>query len=131
MADGSTPEQTVIDGLLAYLSDDTIRPMTDVVTVAAPAEAKYTINFTYYINRSDSAQAVTIQSAVETAVSDYIKWQRRIGRDINPSKLTALAIAAGAKRVVLTAPTYTAVAATSVPALQGDAVVNYGGLEDD
>lgn len=131
MADGSTPEQTVIDGLLAYLSDDTIRPMTDVVTVAAPTEAKYTINFTYYINRSDSAQAVTIQSAVETAVSDYIKWQRRIGRDINPSKLTALAIAAGAKRVVLTAPTYTAVAATSVPALQGDAVVNYGGLEDD
>lgn len=131
MADGSTPGQTIISGLQAYLSDDTIRPMTDVVKVAAPTEVSYTISLTYYINRSDSAQAVTIQSAVSTAVNDYIKWQRHIGRDINPSKLTALIVAAGAKRVVLTAPTYTAVAATSVPALQGDAVVSYGGLEDD
>lgn len=131
MADGSTPTSAVISGLLEYLSDDSIRPMTDVVTVAAPAEVEYTINLTYYINRSDSAQAVTIQSAVETAVGNYITWQRRIGRDINPSKLTALIIVAGAKRVELTAPAYTAIDATSISALSGDAVVNYGGLEDD
>lgn len=131
MADGSAPETTVVNGLLAYLNDDTIRPMTDVVTVAAPVEVDYNINLTYYINRSDSAQAVAIQSAVNTAVSDYIKWQRRIGRDINPSKLTALIIAAGAKRTVLTSPVYTTVAATSVPGLVDTAVVTYGGLEDD
>lgn len=131
MADGSTPDSTTIAGLQAYLNDDTIRPMTDIVTVAAPTEVSYTISLTYYINRSDSAQAVAIQTAVEQAVSDYVKWQRSIGKDINPSKLTALIMAAGAKRVTLTAPTYTAVGATSVAALSGTPSVSYGGLEDD
>lgn len=131
MADGSTPDSTTIAGLQAYLNDDTIRPMTDIVTVAAPTEVSYTISLTYYINRSDSAQAVAIQTAVEQAVSDYVKWQRSVGKDINPSKLTALIMAAGAKRVTLTAPTYTAVGATSVAALSGTPSVSYGGLEDD
>lgn len=131
MADGSTPDATTIAGLKAYLSDKTVRPMTDTVTVAAPTEVPYSIAFTYYINRSDSSQAVSIQAAVQQAVEDYAKWQRNIGRDINPSKLTSLIIAAGAKRVVLTAPTYATIAKTSVAALSGEASVTYGGLEDD
>lgn len=131
MADGSTPDAATIAGLKAYLSDETVRPMTDTVTVAAPTEVSYTIELTYYINRSDSAQAVTIQSAVQQAVADYITWQRSIGKDINPSKLIALIIKAGAKRVELTSPTFTAVADTAVAALSGDASVTYGGMEDD
>lgn len=131
MADGSTPGPEMINGLKGYLNDKTIRPMTDLVNVSAPEEVQYTINMTYYINRSDSAKAVTIQAAVAQAVADYQTWQRAIGRDINPSKLVALVMAAGAKRVTVTAPTYTAVAATKVSALQGEAVISYGGLEDD
>lgn len=131
MADGSTPGPEMINGLKGYLNDKTIRPMTDLVNVSAPEEVQYTINMTYYINRSDSAKAVTIQAAVAQAVADYQTWQRAIGRDINPSKLVALVMAAGAKRVTVTAPTYTAVDATKVSALQGDAVISYGGLEDD
>lgn len=131
MADGSAPDETTIAGLKGYLSSDTVRPMTDTLTVAAPAEIDYTIELTYYINRSDSAQAVAIQSAVRQAVTDYIKWQRAIGRDINPSQLVARIMEAGAKRVDITAPTYTAVGSTSVAALSGEAAVTYGGLEDD
>lgn len=131
MADGSAPDAMTIAGLKAYLSDKTVRPMTDTVTVAAPTEVPYSIAFTYYINRSDSSQAVSIQAAVQQAVEDYVKWQRNIGRDINPSKLTSLIIAAGAKRVVLSAPTYATIAETSVAALSGEASVTYGGLEDD
>ena len=131
MADGSTPGEEMIEGLEGYLQGKTIRPMTDLVRVAAPQEVQYTINLTYYINRSDSAQAVTIQQEVAAAVEQYKTWQRAIGRDINPSKLVALVMAAGAKRVTVTAPTYTAVAATKVSALQGEAVISYGGLEDD
>jgi phage-related baseplate assembly protein len=92
MADGTAPDATTISGLQAYLSDDTIRPMTDVVTVAAPTAVNYSIDLTYYINQSDSAQAVTTQAAVTQAVDDYKKWQRHIGRDINPSKLVSLII---------------------------------------
>ena len=131
MADGSTPGEEMIEGLEGYLQGKTIRPMTDLVRVAAPQEVTYTINLTYYINRSDSAKAVTIQAAVAQAVADYQTWQRAIGRDINPSKLVAMVMEAGAKRVTVTAPTYTAVAATKVSALQGEATVTYGGLEDD
>lgn len=131
MADGSTPDGTTIAGLKGYLSSDELRPMTDTLTVAAPTEVTYTIKLTYYINRSDSAQAVAIQNAVKQAVADYIKWQRTIGRDINPSELTAAIIRAGAKRVDITAPTYAAVNGTSVAALSGEASLTYGGLEDD
>ena len=131
MADGSTPGEEMIEGLEGYLQGKTIRPMTDLVRVAAPQEIQYTIDLTYYINRSDSAKAVTIQAAVAQAVADYQTWQRAIGRDINPSQLVHMVMDAGAKRVTVTAPTYTAVDATKVSALQGDAVISYGGLEDD
>ena len=131
MADGSTPGEEMIEGLEGYLQGKTIRPMTDLVRVAAPQEVQYTINLTYYINRSDSAKAVTIQAAVAQAVADYQTWQRAIGRDINPSQLVHMVMDAGAKRVTVTAPTYTAVDATKVSALQGEAVISYGGLEDD
>ena len=131
MADGSTPGEEMIEGLEGYLQGKTIRPMTDLVRVAAPQEVTYTINLTYYINRSDSAKAVTIQAAVAQAVADYQTWQRAIGRDINPSQLVRMIMDAGAKRVTVTAPTYTAVDATKVSALQGDAVISFGGLEYD
>lgn len=131
MADGGTPGEEMIEGLEGYLQGKTIRPMTDLVQVSAPEEVKYTINLTYYINRSDSAQAVTIQQEVAAAVEQYKTWQRAIGRDINPSQLVRMVMDAGAKRVTVTAPTYTAVDATKVSALQGDAVISYGGLEDD
>ena len=131
MADGAKPGPEMINGLKGYLQDKTIRPMTDLVRVAAPEEVQYTINLTYYINRSDSAKAVTIQAAVAQAVADYQAWQRAIGRDINPSQLVHMVMEAGAKRVTVTAPAYTAVGKTEVSALQGAAVVTYGGLEDD
>ena len=131
MADGTAPGEEMITGLQDYLSAKTIRPMTDLVSVAAPEEIAYTINLTYYINRSDSSRAVAIQAAVEQAVADYRTWQRTIGRDINPSKLVAMVMAAGAKRVIVTSPTYTTVDAIKVSALSGTPAINYGGLEDD
>ena len=126
MADGSKPGAAMISGLQAYLSGKTIRPMTDKLTVKAPEEVTYSINLTYYINRSDSARAVAIQAAVAQAVEEYKTWQRTIGRDVNPSQLAAMVMEAGAKRVTVTAPTFAAVAATKVAALTGSATVTYG-----
>ena len=131
MADGKTPGTEMINGLKEYLNGKTRRHMTDLVNVSAPAEVTYTVDLTYYINRSDSARAVAIQEAVQTAVADYLTWQRTIGRDINPSKLVALVMAAGAKRVTVTTPTYTTVDAIKVSALSGSPTISYGGLEDD
>ena len=131
MADGSKPPEEMITGLQNYLRDNNIRPMTDLVTVAAPEEMGYSVDMTYYINRSDSNRAVAVQEAVAAAVANYTAWQRAIGRDINPDKLRQLVMAAGAKRVEVTAPVHQIVGAKSVPVLEDQAAVKYGGLEDD
>lgn len=130
MADGTTPPEEMITGLENYLRDNNIRPMTDLVRVAAPEEVEYSIDLAYYINRSDSNRAVAIQEAVTAAVEKYKTWQRAIGRDINPDKLRELVMAAGAKRVKVTAPVCQIVDKKSVAAMTGQ-TVRYGGLEDD
>lgn len=131
MDDGTIPGSGVVSGLQDFLSATTIRPLTDQVEVLTPAAETFNVALTYYINRSDSAQAAAIQSAVSEAVDDYILWQTTdIGKDINPSELIRRVIDAGAKRVVVTAPTFTTVTATKVAQL-GTKTVTYGGLEDD
>lgn len=131
MADGSLPSAEMISAMSQHMSAETLRPMNDLVTVRAPAEVKYTVSLTYYINQSDNNRAAAIQQAVSAAVDSYIAWQRKIGRDINPSKLLALVMGAGAKRAQITAPIFTAIPADSIAAIDGTASITYGGLEDD
>lgn len=131
MADGSLPSAEMISAMSQHMSAETLRPMNDLVTVRAPAEVKYTVSLAYYINQSDNNRAVAIQQAVSAAVDSYIAWQRKIGRDINPSKLLALVMGAGAKRAQITAPIFTAIPADSIAAIDGTASITYGGLEDD
>lgn len=131
MADGSLPSVEMISAMSQHMSAETLRPMNDLVTVHAPAEVKYTVSLTYYINQSDNNRAVAIQQSVSAAVDSYVAWQRKIGRDINPSKLLALVMGAGAKRAQITAPIFTAIPADSIAAIDGAASITYGGLEDD
>ena len=131
MADGTLPGEEVLEGLEEYLANNDIRPMTDLVSVKPPGVSDFGISFTYYINRSDKAKAVTIQEQVAAAVEDYVTWQTtEIGRDINPDALIQRIKAAGAKRVVLTSPVFTVVAETEV-AQCSTVAATYGGLEDD
>ena len=69
MADGAKPGPEMINGLKGYLQDKTIRPMTDLVNVSAPEEVPYTFGLSYYINRSESAMAVSFQAAVAQSVA--------------------------------------------------------------
>lgn len=131
LKDGELPDSEFLSGLLEYLDEDAKRPFTDSVETSAPDQSSFDVSLTYYINRSDKASAAAIQAAVAQAVADYVSWQTgAIGRDINPSYLTHLVMAAGAKRVVITSPSYTAIADTAVPVL-GNQTVTYGGIEDD
>nr|DAI05117.1 MAG TPA: baseplate assembly protein [Caudoviricetes sp.] len=130
MADGSLPSAEMISAMSQHMSAETLRPMNDLVTVRAPAEVKYTVSLTYYINQSDNNRAAAIQQAVSAAVDSYIAWQRKIGRDINPSKLLALVMGAGAKRAVIRSPAFTVVSTTEA-AQPGTVNLVYGGLEDD
>ena len=121
----------MIQKVQAYLDNNDIRPLTDQVTVGAPDTEIYNINLTYYIGASDTSAVSTIQDDVAAAVSAYNIWQtEKIGRDINPSFLIKKIMEAGAKRVVITSPVFTAVDESTV-AKTGTVTVNYGGVESD
>lgn len=128
---GEIPDTSFLTEAEKFLSDSAIRPLTDNVTVQAPDIVYYMLEVTYYILQENSNAVETIKVAVESAINNYLAWQKaKIGRDINPSKLTNLIIAAGAKRVVITAPIYTSTSSTAV-AICTNTTINYGGLEDD
>ena len=63
-------------------------------------------------------------------MENFKVWQRKLGRDINPSELIARIRGAGAKRVSLTAPGDIVVSKTGLPKCT-ETAVDYGGLEDD
>ena len=116
--------------MAAYLDDETIRPLCDHVTAIAPDEVEYAISLKYWIADSDQRSVSEIQSRIAAAVTDFQTWQRKLGRDINPTELIARLREAGAKRVTLTAPVDTVIDTTELPKCTG-ATVTYGGLEDD
>jgi phage-related baseplate assembly protein len=130
LTDGVIPGSEVLALVAESVTDKTRRPLTDLVHVVAPTAVPCAVTFTYYIDTASSAQAISIQAAVAAAVVEYQAWQRaKIGRDINPDKLRSLVIAAGAKRLTVTAPTFTALTLDQV-AQDGTVTVTYGGLED-
>ncbi len=131
LSDGSLPSETLCKKVLGHLNDDNIRPLTDRLSVLAPTGQGFNIRFAYYINKSDIDKAVSIQSAVAAALQEYISWQTHtIGRDINPSVLTKMMVAAGAKRVVIESPAFETVPPGHVARVQEQSVT-YGGVEDD
>lgn len=128
---GGIPGEALIQKVKDYLDDRSIRPLTDKVTVRAPASKEYDISMTYYIPLSRKSATASIQADVDTAVSIYNTWQtERIGRDINPSYLIQKVMEAGAKRVAVESPVF-AVLDESTVAKTGNVTVNFGGVEDD
>lgn len=130
--DGRLPTETELKEMQAYFADEekVKRPLTDKVVCKAPAEIGYKIELAYYIGSADRNNVAAVQGAVEQAVEDYKAWQRKLGRDINPTELIAAVRGAGAKRVKLTAPADTVVKAAEVARCDAE-TVTYGGLEDD
>jgi phage-related baseplate assembly protein len=129
LENGDLLSDAEMESLLEYMSDEKIRPLGDKVICETPEEIEYDLNFTYYIASSDQKSASTIQEAVEEATQAYITWQRKLGRDVNPTELIARIRDAGAKRVNVSAPTDVALEKTQIPKLRKKTVM-YGGLED-
>lgn len=128
--DGAASDE-IIRQVQNRLNKKTVRPLTDNVEVLQPTVITYDLNVDYYISPDNSAQVTQIKKAVQKAADEFILWQReRLGRDINPSKLVSMLIAAGAGRVEVLAPTFQSVDKFSV-AVAGAVAVNYAGLEDD
>ena len=138
MEDGTPASGTIKDLILAACNDETVRPLTDKVTVKDLNIETYNINLTYYTSEDNTASASQVAAAVAAAVEEFKAWQSaRIGRDINPSKLTQYVMSTGVvKRVVITAPTFKSLRDGSDHykpdvARCGTTTITNGGVEDD
>ncbi len=128
---GEVPGTELINTVLKACNDTYKRPLTDNVSVLAPTVIDYDVSLTYYINQDDETLLNSIVGEVESAVDDYVAWQKeKLGRDINPSELTMRVMNAGAKRVVITSPSYQELDLDEV-AIAGNVTVNLGGVEVD
>ena len=75
-------------------------------------------------------RAGAIQTAAAAAYQDYLAWQSgKLGRAVNPDELRRRLLNAGACRVELTSPAYTAVAAGKVARASSSSALTYGGLQ--
>ena len=108
MNDGTIANSTVKAMILAKCSEETARPLTDLVRVKDASEVTYNITMTYYLSSDSTESASALQAKIEAAVNEYVTWQSsKLGLDINPQRLIELVKGAGAKRVEITAPVYT------------------------
>lgn len=132
MKNGAAPSSSVLAAVETICSAVKRRPLTDHITAAARSTVTYNTVLTYYIDKVNSASESAIRASIEGtngAVAQYQAWQcAKMGRDINPDHLRQLMLNAGASRMVMTSPEYTAVADTVV-ALAGTTTITYGGLE--
>lgn len=127
---GQLPTQEILDAVDAYLSKNTVRPLTDQLTIRVPTIHEYTIDLTYWISRENVTAAAEIQAAAETAVQDYVEWQRsKLGRDLNPSRLIHMLLTAGVKRVDVRSPKF-AVTDKFTCAIPSSVTATFAGLED-
>ena len=123
------PSTELINIVTNYLNDPVRKKLTDRITVTGPNAVNFSVDLTYYISYDNQKYEETIKEQVEAAVDEYIKWQTtKIGRNINPSKLTQMVIDAGANRVTITYPTQATVEADELAVLEVK-TVTYGGLE--
>jgi phage-related baseplate assembly protein len=136
LRDGELPTQDFCDNVvLPVVNADTVRPVTDYVTVKLATEFIYTLNVDYWILQGNAVLADSIQTAVNQAALDWIQWQRSaISRDLNGSELIKRMLEAGAKRVVINSPSPSfQVMNFDQLAVHSDVtapVINYQGLED-
>lgn len=118
----------VLTAVNSAVNDKSRRPMTDHVTVLPAAAKNTTVNVEYYISPGNSVNATAIQSAVSSAVNEYISWQTgKIGRSINPDELKKLMLVAGASRVDVLTPVRANVAVNEAVQITSK-TVTYKGL---
>lgn len=137
MDDGSIASSEMKAAVLAACNADTIRPLTDKVSVKDPETVNFNVSFTYYIPSNAPLSSAKIKEAVNAAVAKYTAWQSgKLGRDINPSYLISLLMQTGIKRVVVSSPTFSPLRDGSdhtVPQIAklGTVTATNGGYEDE
>ena len=73
MDDGTIATTEIKNAVLAACNDDTVRPLTDKVSVKDPQKVSYNITFTYYVPKDSSLSSTEIKAAVDKAVAEFVE----------------------------------------------------------
>ena len=132
-AGGELPSEDVLADVLAACSADDVRPLTDMVQVAAPDVELYDIELTYWTTKAKESEVVRNVEGSGGAIDRYINWQgSNLNQDINPDELRKLILCphwgddlTGATRVTITKPEYKELPYTTVAKFSGNLSVKH------
>lgn len=132
-AGGELPDEDVLADVLAACSADDVKPLTDMVKVAAPNVEYYDIELTYWTTKANESEVVQNVEGSGGAIDQYIYWQgSSLDQDINPDELRKLILCphwgdnlTGATRVTITKPEYTELPNTTVAKFSGNLKVQH------
>ena len=132
MTGGEIPDEVMLDAVLASFPDD-VRPMTDKLSVIAPAAVEYDIQIKYYCTVENEADTIRAVEGSNGAIEQYKAWQcGALGRDINPDHLRKLILCpdwdsslVGADRVEVISPIFTDIDKTQVAKFSGTITVSH------
>lgn len=97
-----TASTGLISAVDAVLSSDTVRPLTDNVTVQSATIVNYSVTAVLTVLPGPDGSVVLAQA--QAALDAYIAETRRLGRDVTRSGLFAALHQPGVQNVTLTAP---------------------------
>lgn len=127
---GEIPDSDMLAIVTAALNDS-VRPMTDNVTVKQPTQVEYDIDIKYYCTKDNEVEAINLMESDGGAVDAYIEWQcGALGRDISPDALRRLALSIVdnnnvVERLDITSPVFTTISADKVPKFSGTLTVSH------
>lgn len=130
MKGGELPDEDTLAKVLAAVSPDDVRPMTDQVSALSPETVDYKIEIKYYCTKDDEAATIQTIEGDGGAIEQYIAWQQAaLNRDINPDQLRRFVLApssgTGAARIDVVSPVFSEVGKNQVARLSGDVVVSH------
>ena len=128
---GRAPDEAMLDLVRGVFARRDRVPLTDRISVFPPSPVPYSLSVTWWLDRDRESRAGAVRLAAEQALREFVDWQRaRIGRDLNPSEIVHRIMRAGAKRVQVDSPAFTALQAWELAVLEGEPQLAFGGIED-
>jgi phage-related baseplate assembly protein len=125
--DAASAPATVL-AVAAALNKDTVRPLTDKVSVFAGTVSDYEIRATLYLYAGPDAQTVLANACAKAAA--FAADNFRLGRDITLSGTYAALHVPGVQRVELASPVTTIVNSPAQCSRCGNIVLTLGGRDD-
>jgi phage-related baseplate assembly protein len=123
------PDPSLVQAVYNTLSSETVRPLTDMVTVQPATVVEYTIDATLYYYQGPDTQA--IGQLARNRVSEYANTQHRLGYDVTLSGLyQALHVPGLVQRVVLHSPSQDVVVDKSQAAYATTIIIQSGGYDE-